>query len=743
MSYPIFEYLRDHTTTLTGLAAVQFGGGPLSLGGAGTSERIFGSVVSHDYFDVLGTRPALGRFFRPDEDEVPGARPVVVLSHAFWTRHFDASPDVLGRSVRLNNSDFTIVGVAEAGFQGATFVGTDVWLPVAMIAVATGQETAGILDEPRDVWMMAVGRLGTGVSQAQAQAELNALLDSFRLEEARVNPRYAIAVGPTGGIPGPMRLPFAWFLGLLFTMTAALVAIACTNVAGMLLARAAGRRREMATRLAIGAGRGRLLAQLLTETLVLFVAAGLAAIPLTLGLIRLLERFLPALPVPINLDVTVNIRVVTFAMVTALATAVAFGLAPARHALAGNLAPLLHGGTATADRRRFRLRNALVVAQVALSLTLVVVAMLFARTLQTAATIDSGFRTAGVLIASVDVSLSGYRGQRAVALAERFTERLAGIDGVTSAAAARMIPLQGSGFGLGSIRVPGAQGPREDGRWEADWDVVSPDYFRTVGMDIVDGRAFSPIDREDAPLVAIVNETLAARAWPGGSAVGHAFYQRANPDSERPVVVIGVARDAHYRYLSDPPRPFIYVPMAQQPAGQIQFYVRHGGRPVAADVRAAMAAVEPNVPVVMLQSFEDAVAVGLVPQRLAAWIVGSVGTVGLLLAALGLYGLMAFLVVQRTREIAIRMALGASGATVRGMVIRQAAWLAGTGGLLGLGLAAGAASLARGLLVGVGPMDPVSFGATVIVLAAVLLAACWAPARRAAQTEPAEALRAE
>lgn len=743
LSYPIFKYLRDHTTTLTGLAGVQFGGGPLSLASDGTSERIFGTLVSHDYFDVLGTRPALGRFFRPDEDAVPDARPVVVLSHAFWTRHFDQSPEVLERRVRLNNRDFTIVGVAEPGFQGTTFVGTDVWAPIAMIAAATGRETAKILDEPRDVWMMAVGRLRPGVSRTEAQAELNVLLDRFRLEEPRVNPRHAVAVGSTGRIPAPVRRPFAGFLGLLFAMTAALVVIACTNVAGMLLARATGRRREMATRLAIGAGRGRLVVQLLAETVVLFVAAGLAAIPLTFGLTGLLERFLPALPVPINLEVPVNMRVVTFAMVTALVTAVVFGLAPARHALGGNLAPLLHGGTATPDRRRLRLRNALVVAQVALSLTLVVIAMLFGRTLEAASTMDSGFRTVNVLIASVDVSLSGYRGQRAAALVEQFVERLAGIDGVTSAAAARMIPLQGGRFGLGSVRVPNAQGPREDGHWDADWDLVSPDYFRTVGMDIVDGRAFAAADRDGSPLVAIVNETFAARVWPGRSPVGQAFYQRTGPDGERPVQVVGVARDARYRYLGDPPRPFIYVPMAQQPAGQVELYVRHGDRPVAADVRAAMAAVEPNVPIVMLQSFDDAVAVGLVPQRLAGWIAGSVGTVGLLLAALGLYGVMAFLVVQRTREIAIRMALGASGTTVRGMVMRQATWLAAVGGLLGLCLAAGAASLVRGLLVGVGPMDPVSFGATGILLPAVVLAACWAPVRRAAATDPAAALRSE
>jgi len=744
MSYPAVKYLKDHTQSLAGVAAVKFGGGPMTLSENGASERIFGTLVSGNYFDVLGTRPALGRFFRPDEDLVPGERPVVVLSYAFWERRFNRNPEILQKPLRINNHIFTVVGVAERGFNGASLVGTEVWVPMAMVAVAEGVETTTLLTSPDSVWTMALGRLKPGVTVSQVQAELGTLMEAFKASEPRANQRHTIAVIATSRIPGPMRTPFLAFVGFLFALTSALVAIACSNVGGMLLARAATRRREMATRLAVGAGRGRLIAQLLTETIVLFAVAGATALPLTLWMIAALESFLPALPVMINLDLTLNWRVMLFAMGVALTAGVLFGLAPARHALGADLAPMLHGANATTDRRRFRLRNMLVSAQVALSLMLVVIALLFVRTLQAAATIETGFDTANIAIASVDVSLSGYRGKDAVALSERYEERLRAISGVTAVAIARMVPLQGSGFGLGSITAPGVTGPEEDGAWDADWDIVSPHYFNTVGMPIVEGRAFSPADREGAPGAVVINETLARRLFPGRAAVGQQVIQQAGKKDEQRLTVVGVAGDAKYRYVSDGPRNFVYVPLAQQPLSEFSLYVKHtGGRAVAQEIRSAMAQVESNVPVILMQSFDDAIAVGLLPQQLAAWVAGGVGSIGISLAALGLYGLMAFLVTQRTREIAIRMALGASAGHMHSMVMRQAAWLGATGGVIGLLLAGVIGTLAQSLLVGVPAIDPVAFGGTALLFAVVLTAACWSPARRAAATDPAVALRAE
>ena len=743
MSHPMYRNLREHSQTVD-VAAVDFGGGPMSLGTDGTSERVIGTMVSGNYFDVLGTRPALGRFFRDDEDRVPGERPVVILSHALWTRRFNSDPTILDRPLRLNNREFAVVGVAEEGFQGSSMIGTDLWAPMAMVQVVRGQPDSSMLDSPRGVWHVAIGRLKPGVSMAQAKAELNALNEAYKKSEPEASQHHTINLASMGRIPGPVRTPFLAFIGFLFALTGALLAIACSNVAGMLLARAATRRREMATRLAVGAGRGQLIKQLLTETMVLFVAAALVSVPLTYWLVSLLAGSLPALPVVLALEFGVNLRVMLFAFGIALVTGVIFGLAPARHALGADLAPMLHGGNSTVDRKRFRLRNSLVTAQVALSLMLVITAFLFLRSLANAADTDPGFKTANIEIAGVDVSLSGYREQQAVELASRFRARLKAIPGVESVANARMIPLQGSGFGLGSVRVPGVQGDRDDGRFDSDWDVVSPEYFETIGMPIVEGRPFRDSDTVGAPWVAIVSETFVKQAWPGQSGVGRVFMQQVGDDKEREVTIVGVARDAKYRYISSANAPFIYVPMSQQPIPVMEFYVKHApGRQVAQEIRTVMAQVESNVPIVMLQSFDDAVSLGLLPQKLAAWIAGSVGTIGVFLAALGLYGLMAFLVAQRTKEIAIRMALGASHGDMRAMVLRQAAALGAIGVVIGLVLAGAIGTLAQTLLVGVPPIDPASFGGTALLFLIVLAIAAWTPAKRAAATDPATALRAE
>jgi len=743
MSHPMYRNLREHSQTVD-VAAVDFGGGPMSLGTDGTSERVIGTMVSGNYFDVLGTRPALGRFFRDDEDRVPGERPVVILSHALWTRRFNSDPTILDRPLRLNNREFAVVGIAEEGFQGSSMIGTDLWVPMAMVQVVRGRPDSSMLDEPRGVWHVAIGRLMPGISMPQAKAELNAVNEAYKKSEPRANQHHTINLAAMGRIPGPVRTPFLAFIGFLFALTGALLAIACSNVAGMLLARAATRRREMATRLAVGAGRGQLIKQLLTETMVLFVAAALVSVPLTYWLVSLLAGSLPALPVVLALEFGVNLRVMLFAFGIALVTGVIFGLAPARHALGADLAPMLHGGNSTVDRKRFRLRNSLVTAQVALSLMLVITAFLFLRSLANAADTDPGFKTANIEIAGVDVSLSGYREQQAVELASRFRARLKAIPGVESVANARMIPLQGSGFGLGSVRVPGVQGDRDDGRFDSDWDVVSPEYFETIGMPIVEGRPFRDSDTVGAPWVAIVSETFVKQAWPGQSGVGRVFMQQVGDDKEREVTIVGVARDAKYRYISSANAPFIYVPMSQQPIPVMEFYVKHApGRQVAQEIRTVMAQVESNVPIVMLQSFDDAVSLGLLPQKLAAWIAGSVGTIGVFLAALGLYGLMAFLVAQRTKEIAIRMALGASHGDMRAMVLRQAAALGAIGVVIGLVLAGAIGTLAQTLLVGVPPIDPASFGGTALLFLIVLAIAAWTPAKRAAATDPATALRAE
>jgi putative ABC transport system permease protein len=395
------------------------------------------------------------------------------------------------------------------------------------------------------------------------------------------------------------------------------------------------------------------------------------------------------------------------------------------------------------------LRHALVVAQVALSVTMVVTAGLFVRTLLSAANISPGFRMAGIDVVSVDTTLAGAEGPNAVALIERVVDALRTIPGVERVAHSRMVPLQGGGMGLGSVRIPGLAEDAMNRLNDSDWDVVSPDFFRTLEIPVKDGRVFTSDDRTGRPLVAVVNETFARIAWPGKSAVGQRFWQGDGPGDGaegRPIEIVGVVADAKYRSISEAPVPYIYVPFSQQPQPHVSLYLaRDGAVDLGAAVRQTIARVDPGLPVILHQSLEDAASIGLLPQRIAAWVAGSVGSIGIFLAALGLYGLTAFLVVQRTREIAIRMAMGASQSQVHTMVLRQAARLGIIGAVIGLALAAGLGQVVQSLslLVNVRSIDPLTFGSVVLLMAMVLLAASLLPARRAARTDPARALRAE
>jgi predicted permease len=747
MSYPTFQYLRDHAQSFESMSATTFDATPLSLAEGGGSERVFGQLVSASYFEVLKVRPAAGRFFRDDEDQVAGARPVVVLTHHLWRERFNADPAIVGRTLRLNNKDCVVVGVAEEGFNGATMFGTDVWLPMAMVGTVRGDRGARDLSSARSVWHLAIGRLNAGVTPGQAQAELSTLFNAFKAANVEVPARYGITIGPTGRLPATLRTPITIFFGVLFALTGGLLAIACSNVAGMLLARATARRREIATRLAIGASRGQLIAQLMTETLVLFVVAAVTAVPVAVWLSGVLQSFLPSLPLPIAIEWTVGARALLFALGLALIAGLIFGLAPARHALRTNLSAALHGHASTATRERLRLRHTLVVAQVALSLTMVITAGLLVRTLIAAASISPGFRIANVDVVTVDTTLAGAEGLNAVALIDRVVESVRSVPGIDRVGHSRMVPLQGGGMGLGGVRVPGLGEDALNRLNDSDWDVVSPDYFRTLEIPVVDGRAFTSEDRDGRPLVVVVNETFARIAWPGQSAVGQRFWQTdGGNDPGRPLEVVGVVRDAKYRSISEVQAPFIYVPFAQQPQAAVALYLAHD-RPadLGPAVRQANARVDSGLPVILHQSLEDATMIGLLPQRIAAWVAGSVGSIGIFLAALGLYGLTAFLVAQRTREIAIRMAMGATQGQVQTMVLRQAARLGVIGGVIGLALAAGLGQVVQSLslLVNVRSVDPLTFASVLGLMGAVLLTASLFPARRAARTDPATARRAE
>jgi putative ABC transport system permease protein len=745
LSYPMFLHLRRHTNTLQSIAATGQTPVPLSLSDGRTAEHVFGQTVSARFFDVLGVRPSMGRFFRPGEDEVPDQSPVVVLSHRLWQRRFGSDSNILGRSIRLNGTGFTVIGIAQAGFDGETILSTDVWLPIAMAATVRGERSTDLLSNPDATWHRALGHLRPGISMETARAELNVLFENYKTATPTVPASYGIGVAAAGRLTPPARARFAPFIALLFLFATGLLAIACSNVAGMLLARSITRHREIATRLALGASRAHLLGQLLIETLLLFLAGGLLALPLAMWTMSALQAMLPPLSVPVDLNLAVTPRVVLFALGTAFGAGLIFGLAPARQALGTDITQQLRGWSATAGRRRLRLRHALVIAQVALSLALATVAGLFVRTLDAAARLDRGFQTANIDVVTLDTTLAGAAASDRVDLVDRIAGRLRAVGGIESAAHARMIPLVSGSLRLGGIHVPGLSDARNARVNDADWDVVSPDYFRTLGVSLVAGRDFGDRDREGSPEVAIVNQTFASHAWPDRPAVGQRFWRTTGQgDPERPVEVIGVVGDAKYHSSTEAPRPFVYVPFRQNPQAHVELFVRHApGHSVLEDVRAVISGVDPRLPIVQIQPLEEAVAGEFFPQRLAAWTAGSLGSIGMFLAALGLYGLVAFLVAQRAREIAIRMALGASEQAVWSMVLRQAARLGAIGAGLGLALAAGLGVVVQSLLVGVPPTDPVTFGGLVLLMASVLFAASYGPARRAARTDPAVALRAE
>jgi predicted permease len=742
--YPLFQLMRERSTSFAALSMHVMTPYVMSLGDAHSSERVYAGLVSGNYFEVVGTRPAAGRFFVPDEDRTSGTHPVVVLSHQFWTRRFGGDPAIVGQTIRLNNLPYTIVGVAEPGFTGTTVFGADFWAPMGMDAHVRAAESS-LRDRHGSVFMTAIGRLAPGVSTRQARGELSSIMRAYLTERGDDRrERWGVAVSTSTRVPQAIAGSVVGFVAMLGALTTIVLLIACSNVAGMLLARALGRRREVATRLAVGATRGRVLRQLLIEGLTLALLAGALSIPVTVVLVALLASYQPGLPLPIAIDLRIDPRAIGIAFALSTLSAVAFALLPGLRTTSFDLAPALHGAHSTMERRRSWLRHSLVAAQVAMALLLLVAAGLFLRSLQRAASIDAGFDPRDVDTLQIDTRIAGYRTdaegvQAVLSLVDRFRT----LPGVTAVGASRMVPLQGGGLGLGGLRAPGYQGPDGSDAVRADWDVVSPDYFRTLGLDIRQGRAFELADREGAPYVVIVNETLAERVWPGKNPVGMQLLQ-ATGDTTRTLHVVGVAKRGKYRSINEAPRNFIYVPLAQQFLSDMTFYVRHEpGASRANDLRRTVASFNPMLPVIHTQPLEEASAIGLLPQRLAAWVAGSVGTIGLLLAAFGLYGMTSFAVAQRTREIAIRMALGASGRGVLWMILRQAATFGAIGGAAGLLLAAVASVLLESLLIGLAPIDPVAFSAAGLLLSCVLLAASIAPARRAARMDPMRALRSE
>ena len=751
-SYPDYLSLRDGADAFSGLAGHAFVRGILSTGG--TPVLITGETITPNYFDVLGIRPSLGRGFRADENVAEGQHAVVVLSHGLWQRRFGGRADILGQAVELSGVKYTVVGVAPAGFTGMVpGLESQFWAPVMMVdrfnfqgiqSEADHDPGATRIQKRGQRWLFVKGRLAEGKSVEQARAQVDTIFARLRQDHPATNEKTRASVLPGAGVRfHPMLDGYVKAASAVLLVAVGLVlTIACANVANMLLARGASRRRELAVRAAIGAGRGRLVRQLLTESLVLALVGGAAGVLLAAGAGRILSGLnTDWLPVPLHFDFHLDRTVLAFAAGASLLTTMLFGLAPALLASKLELVPSLKSD-ATGEgsvRRRVSLRDALVVTQLALSLVLLVAGALLARGLLAARGTDLGYDPGPVSYIDFNLQMNGYDLERAMAMRKRVLSELRAVPGVTGAALVTRLPLAPD-INMEGIRVRGHHGPQDDPT-QIDAVSVGADYFRVVGVPIVEGRALGEDDVDGSRKVVVVNETMARRYWPGKSAVGELLY--TGGFEAEPHQVVGVARDHKVRSVGEDPRPYLHFPA--RPSRAVSLAVRTTVPPDRAlpMLRAAILALEPAVVFTEAVPATTVVATTTAPTRIGAVLLGAFGALALVLAAVGLYGVIAYSVSMRTREMGVRMALGAEPRDLLGLVLRQAGRLALVGIGAGALLAALVGQVLSSLLYGVSALDPVAYAVAATVLLAVAAVAAFVPARGASRLDPLRALRTE
>jgi predicted permease len=735
LSYPDYLIYRDRATTLSGVAAEA---GTAMAIGSRQPQRVLGALVSGNYFDVLGLRVQIGRAFAPDEDTAPGAYPVVVLSDALWTGQFGAEPGAIGTRVAINGQPFTIIGVAPRGFTGAAFANDpyQLWVPLAMQG-AVMPNRAGLLTDTNQAWLKIVGRLRDDVTAAEADSEARVVARQVNSPQTPADQEKSARVLPMrGGLTPWEQESLASMFGLVSIVPALVLLVACANAANVLMAHHTARRREFAMRRAIGASRGRLVRQLVAESLVVALLAGLAGFGASFVLSAVIVHF-GEVPPEVWALLALDGRALLAATAVAVGAVVLFGLAPALTTTRFDVLPVLkdEGTTSTTSRGPGRLRRALVVAQVALSLALLVTTGLFVQSLSRAMRVDPGFDPRGLATVSFDLNLQGYTPDRRAAFAARFVERASALPDVTSVAAADILPLGGEMYGGTIVSDKGASSSR------VSVARVSPMYFETLGLPIVRGRAFNPADVVANTPVAIVNETLARRLWPGVDPLGQQVRTAGSNEPWREVV--GVAREAKYLFLTESPLGAYYMPLTPPSGGT--FVIRTTGNP-----RAALASLtdiardlDPDLPIARAQTMEERIRRTVNLRRAVVSLLGVLGALTLLLASVGIYGVAAHSVSMRTREVGIRMSLGARASDVLRMIVRENLSLALFGVAIGLGISAAGATMLASYLFGVTAADPATFAGGALVLCLVNLVASYLPARRAARLDPLLALRRE
>ena len=709
--------------------------------------------------------------FGTGDREEDGASPLVVLSHRFWTRRFDADPRVIGQTIVLTRQPFTVIGVAPEGFKGLSLLVPDVWIPSGMVGLM-GESGSTRPTAEGGPAMIVGARLKPGVTIGRAAGEMDAIGRALAREQARSAPGGMVA--PPGGgsgfadvrgewslrlgswtpIPRLLRLPVAGFMTVLLALVSLVLAIACANVAGVLLARATARRREIAVRLAIGAGRGRLIRQLLTETLLLFSLGGAAGLLLTRAMTSLLVTQLPSLPVPVDVSFPLDFRVAAFTAGLSLLAAIASGLVPALHASRADVVTALKDD-AMALPDRMRLRSAFVVAQVALSLVLVASAGLFIQSLRRTTTLNQSFDPDGVEVAALDLALGGYTSTTGRAFVQALRERVRRAPGVQAASLAYLLPGGGIEAFCCGVTVPGVSPPHGQQAFMPMFNVVEPGYFATLRLPMVEGRDFDVSDRDGSKRVAIVDETTARRLWPGQSALGRQLlWSSAGNLMARgetgpttvltPLEVVGVVSALAGRPRGDEPPLAVYLPLQQEYRGRLSLVARGTqGQRLAAELRSALSSIDPNLPILGSYTLADQAGPVVLQLKVSASVSGGVGIVGMVLAAIGIYGVTAYVVARRTREIGVRIALGAERGHVIAIVLREGMSLVAIGSAVGLLLALGAGKLMMRQFYGARWVDFGILGGALTLIALVGLIACYVPARRATRIDPIAALRQE
>jgi predicted permease len=736
-SYLDYRDLRDNNRTFSGLLG--YHDDFMALTGAGKPERIYGALASANYFDVLGVRPILGRGFLPAEEQKPGGAPVVVISYGLWQSHFAADRAVLGRTIEINRHPYAIVGVTPRGFQGCkTGLRSDVWIPLVMDRFVWGP------DRPSDrgtFWLNVLGRLKPGVDRRQAEGDMSLLMQ--RIVEHSPN----VDRGPNQVTLDPLwRSPFGanvylyTSLPMLLALAGVLLLLACANVANLLLVRSVARRREIAIRLSMGASRWRLVRQLLVESILLALAGGGIAMLLTSWTARTFAAFIPPTSLPLTLNGRADHTVLLATLAISILTVVVFGALPALRS--SSLAPVTvlkeEVGTVSGGLHKARLSSGLVVAQVALSLLLLICAGLFIRSLRAAQRLDPGFDPNSVLLASFELSPAGYSEATGIEFDGQLLAKLEALPGVESVTLADFSPLS---FTLHTDYVyPDGYVPRPRESMEISRANVGPNYFRTLRIPLIAGRDFTPQDAEKSQRVTIVNQEFADRYWPGQDAIG----KRIRACGQW-FTVVGVARNGKYRRLIYAPEPVLFLPLSQDYRDPVIIHARVSGDPraFAFEVERTVHDLNADLPVFNVTTLKSSMQLGSIFERIAGTLVGAFGLLALVLAAVGIYGVISYTTRQRTHEIGIRMALGAQRGDVFKLVLSQGVRLTLIGLAIGLAVSFALTRFLRSELFGVTTTDALTYAGVTLLLCIVALLACYIPARRATKVDPMVALRYE